>query len=163
MLLFKQCSDVNSSVDFSRRWIWGKVGTGVQGICLKSYAKFHLNRTMCSGDAIRPQPLMNKKRFKHKTLAVEYGVDNDKAEVLLNLQYRLHNCILHIVANNPQCLHFESWWTWFVWGVWAVMLSLEIRPATPKTSILGLWVGPDQLPNRIKLWTILPRQAQLFI
>ena len=38
---------------------------------------------------------MNKKRFKHKTLAVEYGVDNDVAEVLLNLQYRLQNCILH--------------------------------------------------------------------
>ena len=43
---------------------------------------------------------MNKKRFKHKTLAV----DNDVAEVLLNLQYRLHNCILHFAY----CiLHFE--------------------------------------------------------
>ena len=28
------------SVDFSRSGIWGKLGTGVQGICLKSCAKF---------------------------------------------------------------------------------------------------------------------------
>ena len=44
------------SVDFSRSGIWGKHGTGVQGICLKSCAKFPPNRTMCSIDAIRPQP-----------------------------------------------------------------------------------------------------------
>ena len=46
---------------------------------------------------------MNKKRFKHKTLAVEYGFDNDVAEVLLNLQYRLHIVLLHIVL-----LHIAS-------------------------------------------------------
>ena len=34
------------SVDFSRSGIWGKLGTGVQGICLKSCAKFAANRTM---------------------------------------------------------------------------------------------------------------------
>ena len=34
------------SVDFSRSGIWGKLGTGVQGICLKSCAKFPPNRTM---------------------------------------------------------------------------------------------------------------------
>ena len=46
---------------------------------------------------------MNKKRFKHKTLAVEYGASAiDLAEVLLNLQYRLHNCILHIEAHIQQ-------------------------------------------------------------
>ena len=45
------------SVDFSRSGIWGKLGTGVQGICLKSCAKFPPSRTMCSRDAIRPQPL----------------------------------------------------------------------------------------------------------
>ena len=28
------------SVDFSRGGIWGKLGTGVQGICLKSFASF---------------------------------------------------------------------------------------------------------------------------
>ena len=28
------------SVDFSRSGIWGKLGTGVQGICLKNCAKF---------------------------------------------------------------------------------------------------------------------------
>ena len=33
----------------------------------------------------------------HKILAVEYGIDNDVAEVLSHLQYRLHNCILHIL------------------------------------------------------------------
>ena len=37
---------------------------------------------------------MDKKRFRHKTLAVEYDVANDVAEVLLNIQYRLHNCIV---------------------------------------------------------------------
>ena len=44
------------SVDFPRSGIWGKLGTRVQGICLKSCAKFPPNRTMCSRDAIRPQP-----------------------------------------------------------------------------------------------------------
>ena len=34
------------SVDFSRSGIWGKLGIGVQGICLKSCAKFPPNRTM---------------------------------------------------------------------------------------------------------------------
>ena len=34
------------SVDFFRSGIWGKLGTGVQGICLKSCAKFAANRTM---------------------------------------------------------------------------------------------------------------------
>ena len=44
---------------------------------------------------------MNKKRFKHKTLAVEYGGSAiDVAEVLLNPQYRLHNCIMHIAYCN---------------------------------------------------------------
>ena len=47
------------SVDFFRSGIWGKLGTGVQGICLKSCAKFPPNRTMCSRDAIRPQPLQS--------------------------------------------------------------------------------------------------------
>ena len=45
---------------------------------------------------------MNKKRFRHKPFAVEYDVDNDVAEMLLNLQYRLHNCILHIEAHIQQ-------------------------------------------------------------
>ena len=89
-------------VDFSRSEIWGKLGTGALGICLKGCAKFPTNRTMCSRDAIRPQPLMDKKRFKHKTLAVEYGDDNDVAEVLLNLQCRLHNCIMHIAYCIPR-------------------------------------------------------------
>ena len=44
------------SVDFFRSGIWGKLGTGVQGICLKSCAKFPPNRTMCSRDAIGPRP-----------------------------------------------------------------------------------------------------------
>ena len=44
-------------VVFPRSGIWGKLGTGVKGICLKkSWAKFPPNCTMCSKDAIRPQP-----------------------------------------------------------------------------------------------------------
>ena len=44
------------SVDFFRSGIRGKLGKGVQGICLKSCAKFPPNRTMCSRDAIGPRP-----------------------------------------------------------------------------------------------------------
>ena len=39
------CS-AEKSVDFSKSGIWGKLGTGVQGICLKSCAKFAANCTM---------------------------------------------------------------------------------------------------------------------
>ena len=51
------------SVDFSRSGIWGELGTGVQGICLKSCAKYPPNRTMCSRDAIRPQPFRMKMEY----------------------------------------------------------------------------------------------------
>ena len=43
MLLFPA---VLRCVDFSRSGIWGKLGAGVQGICLKSCAKFPQNCTM---------------------------------------------------------------------------------------------------------------------
>ena len=54
------------SVDFSRSQIWGKLGTGVEGICLMNCAKFPPNRTMCSSsrDAIRPQAFKQKTKNK---------------------------------------------------------------------------------------------------
>ena len=43
---FSSSAEIPLSVDFSRSGIWGKLGTGVQGIRLKSCAKFPPNRTM---------------------------------------------------------------------------------------------------------------------
>ena len=63
MLLFPA---VLRYVDFSRSGIWGKLGKGVQGICLKSCAKFPPNRravpsfpqiALCFPSfTLRPQP-----------------------------------------------------------------------------------------------------------
>ena len=57
-----QHNQINFNLFLPKGWglidlIWGKLVTRVQGICLKSCAKFPQNRTLCLRDAIRPQPL----------------------------------------------------------------------------------------------------------
>ena len=100
---------------------WGKLGRGVQGICLKSCAKF--NRTIGSTDAIRPQPLQilhSREGYIFNSLLCGY-------QLCKVLWRRKCSCNVLGLRLKLSCWHPTLWVGQVDWGICIWILASGLR------------------------------------